>query len=68
LLDELLPEGSSRHYELLKQIPEGQVGQSDARSPLVQLSQLLIRLSECWHKLRVFDCAASMLTGSGLTW
>ena len=55
LLDELPPEGSTRLFELWKQIPERQVGKSGARSPLVQLRHLLIRLSERWHKFRVFD-------------
>ena len=55
LLDELPPEGSTRLFELWKQIPERQVGQSGARSPLLQLRHLLIRLSERWHKFRVFD-------------
>jgi len=55
LLDELPPEGSSRLFELWKQIPERQVGQTGARSPLVKLRHLLIRLSERWHKFRVFD-------------
>jgi transposase-like protein len=55
LLDELPPEGSTRLFELWKQIPERQIGQSGTRSPLVQLRHLLIRLSERWHKFRVFD-------------
>lgn len=55
LLDELPPEGSTRLFEMWKQIPERRVGQSGARSPLVQLRYLLIRLSERWHKFRVFD-------------
>ena len=55
LLDELPPEGSTRLFELWKQIPERQVGQSGARSPLLNLRHLLIRLSERWHKFRVFD-------------
>jgi transposase-like protein len=55
LLDELPAEGSTRLFELWKQIPERQVGQTGARSPLLQLRHLLIRLSERWHKFRVFD-------------
>jgi hypothetical protein len=55
LLDELPPEGSSRLFELWKQIPERQVGQTGARCPLVKLRHLLIRLSARWHKFRVFD-------------
>jgi hypothetical protein len=60
LLDELPPEGSTRLFELWKQIPERQVGQSGTRSPLLQLRHLLIRLSERWHKFRVFDWHRSL--------
>ena len=60
LLDELPPEGSSRLFELWKQIPERQVGQSGARSPLVKLCHLLIRLSERWYKFQVFDWHKSL--------
>lgn len=55
LLDELLPEGSLRLFELWKQIPARRVGQSGARSPLEQLRNLLIKLSEHWNNYRVFD-------------
>jgi len=55
LLDELPPEGSKRLFELWKLIPERRVGQTGARSPLEQLRNLLIRLSEHWHSYRVFD-------------
>jgi hypothetical protein len=53
LLDELPPEGSRRLFELWKQtsgrplaIPARRFGQAGARSPLEQLRNLLIRLSE----------------------
>ena len=55
LLDELPPEGSRRLFELWKQIPERRVGQSGPRSPLEQLRNLLIHLSEHWSNYRVFD-------------
>lgn len=55
LLAELPPEGSRRLYELWKQIPERRVGQAQPLSPLSQLRDLLIRLSEHWHSYRVFD-------------
>jgi hypothetical protein len=55
LLDELPPEGSRLLFELWKQIPERRVRQYGARSPLVQLRYLLIRLSEHWHSYWVFD-------------
>lgn len=54
LLEELPLEGSRRLFELWKQIPERQVGQSGERTPLVRLRYLLIRLSEHWEKYRVF--------------
>ena len=55
LLDELPPEGSRRLFELWKQTPERRIGQTGARSPLEQLRNLLIRLSEHWRSYRVFD-------------
>jgi transposase-like protein len=55
LLAELPPEGSRRLFELWKQIPERRVGQAGRRSPLEQLRNLLIRLSERWDSYRVFD-------------
>ena len=54
LLEELPSEGSRRLFELWKQIPERQVGQSGERPPLVRLRRLLIRLSEHWENYRVF--------------
>jgi transposase-like protein len=55
LLADLPPEGSKRLYELWKQIPERRRGQRGERSPLEQLRNLLIRLSEHWANYRVFD-------------
>ena len=55
MLDELPLEGSTRLFELWKQVLERRVRQSGARSPLVQLRDLLIRLSEHWYSYRVFD-------------
>ena len=55
LLEELPPEGGRRLFELWKQIPERRVGQSGPRSPLEQLRNLLIRMSEHWPNYRVFD-------------
>jgi len=55
LLAELPPEGSRRLYELWKQIPERRARPGQALSPLSQLRDLLIRLSEHWSSYRVFD-------------
>lgn len=55
LLAELPEHGSRRLFELWKQIPERRTGQSGERSPLEQLRNLLIRLSEHWSSYRVFD-------------
>ena len=55
LLAELPPEGSRRLFELWKQIPGRRVGQAGVRSPLEQLRNLLIRMSEHWASYRVFD-------------
>jgi transposase-like protein len=55
LLDELPPEGSRRLFELWKQIPGRRIGQRGPRSPLEQLRNLLIRLSDNWKSYRVFD-------------
>jgi hypothetical protein len=60
LLEELPLEGSRRLFELWKQIPERQVGQSGERTPLVRLRYLLIRLSEHWEKYRVFTWQNSL--------
>jgi transposase-like protein len=55
LLAELPPEGSRRLFELWKQVPERRGGQAQPLSPLSQLRDLLIRLSEHWPTYRVFD-------------
>jgi len=55
LLSELPPEGSRRLFELWKQIPERRSGRDGPLSPLDQLRQLLIRLSEHWASYRLFD-------------
>ncbi len=56
LMAELPLEGSKRLYELWKQIPLGRRGRMDQPlSPLDQLRQLLLRLSEHWPQYRVFD-------------
>jgi transposase-like protein len=55
LLAELPPQGSRRLFELWKLIPERRSGQSGERSPLEQLRNLLIRLSEHWDSYRIFD-------------
>ena len=54
LISELPLEGSRRLFELWKQIPERRIGQDGPRSPLEQLRNLLIRLSEHWPNYRVF--------------
>lgn len=55
LLAELPLEGSRRTFELWKQIPERRAGRDQPLSPLDQLRQLLLRLSEHWPNYRVFD-------------
>ena len=55
LLEELPPEGGRRLFELWKQIPKRRIGQSGPHSPLVQLRNLLIRMSEHWPQYRTFD-------------
>jgi len=60
LLADLPAAGSRRLYELWKRIPERRTGQSGERSPLEQLRNLLIRLSEHWASYRVFDWQADV--------
>jgi hypothetical protein len=55
LLAELPPQGSKSLFELWKRISERRTGQEGLRSPLEQLRNLLIRLSEHWASFRVFD-------------
>ena len=54
LVEELPPESSHRLFELWKQIPERRATPSGNLSPLAQLRNLLIRLSEHWPSYRVF--------------
>jgi len=54
LISELPLEGSKRLFELWKMIPERRHGTSGPRSPLDELRQLLIRLSEHWPLYRTF--------------
>jgi len=51
----LPPEGDRRLFELWKQIPERWIEQSGSCSPLEQLRNVLIRMSEHWPNDRVFD-------------
>jgi transposase-like protein len=56
LMAELPLEGSRRLYELWKQIPLSRQGRKEQPlSPVDQLRQLLLRLSEHWPQYRVFD-------------
>ena len=55
LMAELPVDGSRRLFELWKQTPERRRGQSGSLSPLSQLRDLLLRLSDHWESYRVFD-------------
>jgi transposase-like protein len=55
LMAELPPEGSRRLYELWKQIDVPRSARDEPRTPVDQLRDLLIRLSEHWESYRVFD-------------
>jgi transposase-like protein len=55
LLEQLPPDGGKRLFELWKQIPERRAGRDQPRSPVEQLRDLLIRMSEHWPYYRVFD-------------
>ena len=56
LLAQLPVEGSRRLLELWKQIPAGRMGRmEEPLSPLDQLRNLLLRLSEHWASYRLFD-------------
>ena len=54
LIHELPPEGSQRLFELWKQVHELSTIRQGALSPLGQLRNLLIRLSEHWASYRLF--------------
>ena len=55
LLHDLPIEGSRRLFELWKQIDEPRSARNEPRTPVDQLRDLLIRLSEHWPNYRVFD-------------
>ena len=55
LLETLLPESSKRLYALWKQLPGRQSKPDQPRTPLEQLRDLLLRLSEHWHKYCAFQ-------------
>ena len=55
LLDVLPPEGSKRLYALWKQLPGRRSKSDQPRTPLEQLRDLLLRLSEHWHNYCTFQ-------------
>jgi len=55
LLETLLPDGSKRLYALWKQLPGRHSKLDQARTPLEQVRDLLLRLSEHWHKYCTFQ-------------
>lgn len=55
LLETLLPESSKRLYALWKQLPGRQSKPDQPRTPLEQLRDLLLRLSEHWYKYCTFQ-------------
>jgi len=55
LIDELPPEGGRRLFELWKQVHERSTVRQGSLSPLSQLRNLLIRLSEHWSSYRIFS-------------
>ena len=55
ILDELPVEGDRQLLELYKQVNVPRQGRDHAWTPVDQLRWLLIRLSENWHRYRVFD-------------
>lgn len=55
LLDVLPPEGSKRLYALWKQLPGRRSKPDQPRTPLEQLRDLLLRLSEHWHNYCTFQ-------------
>ncbi len=55
LIDLLPPEGSKTLYALWKQLPGRRSKPNQPRSPLEQLRDLLLRLSEDWHKFCTFQ-------------
>jgi transposase-like protein len=55
LLDLLPPDGSKSLYALWKQLPGRHSKRDQARSPVEQLRNLLLRLSQDWHKYCTFQ-------------
>jgi len=55
LLETLLPESSKRLYALWKQLPGRRSKPDQPRTPLEQLRDLLLRLSEHWHNYCTFQ-------------
>jgi transposase-like protein len=55
LMDGLPPDGSKRLYALWKQLPGRSSKRAQARTPLEQLRDLLLRLSEHWHSYCTFQ-------------
>lgn len=55
LLETLLPESSKRLYALWKQLPGRSSKPGQPRTPLEQLRDLLLRLSEHWHTYCTFQ-------------
>lgn len=55
LMDVLPPDGGRRLYALWKQLPGRSSRRGQARTPLEQLRDLLLRLSEHWHSYCTFQ-------------
>lgn len=55
ILDLLPPDGSQRLYALWKQLPGRRSKRSQARSPMEQLRDLLLRLSQDWQTYCTFQ-------------
>ena len=55
LLDLLPPDGSKSLHALWKQLPGRRSKPAQARSPMEQLRDLLLRLSQDWHKYCTFQ-------------
>ena len=55
ILDELPAAGDRQLLELYKQVTVPRQGRDQALTPVDKLRWLLIRLSENWHRYRVFD-------------
>jgi transposase-like protein len=55
LMDVLPPDGGRRLYALWKQLPGRSSKRGQARTPLEQLRDLLLRLSEHWHSYCTFQ-------------